>query len=67
MVTIGPAWELRMEDKLGSTKVSKLADLAILERNIMYLEAPEELPKTKVFPTVVDGRFRHRDERTSNA
>jgi len=67
VVTIGPAWELRVEDKLGSIRIGKVADLAILERNIMFLEAPEELPKFQVLPAMVDGRFRHRDERTSNA
>jgi len=56
-VTIGPAWQLRMEDKIGSIKVGKLADLVILERNIMDLESPEELLDTKVLTTMVDGRI----------
>ncbi len=56
-VTIGPAWQLRMEDKIGSIEVGKLADLVILERNIMDIKDPEELLKVKVLSTMVDGRI----------
>jgi predicted amidohydrolase YtcJ len=56
-VTIGPAWQLRMEDKIGSIKVGKLADFVILDRNIMELKTPEELLETKVLATMVDGQF----------
>ena len=60
-VTIGPAWQLRMEDKIGSIEVGKLADLVILERNIVDLESPEELLDIEVLATMVDGKFRHRE------
>lgn len=60
-VTINPAWQLRMEDKLGSLEVGKLADIVILDRNILELDSPEELLTTTVQATIMDGQFRHRD------
>ncbi|MXN63867.1 amidohydrolase family protein [Stappia sp. GBMRC 2046] len=60
-VTIGPAWQLRMEDKIGSIEVGKLADFVILDRNILELDDPEELLETRVLATIMDGAFRHRD------
>jgi len=32
-MTIDAAWQLRMEDKIGSLEVGKYADLVVLEKN----------------------------------
>ena len=60
-VTINPAWQLRMEDKLGSLEVGKYADIVVLDRNLFDVESPEEILDTRVQATMMDGVFRHRD------
>ena len=32
-ITIAPAWQMRMEDKIGSIEVGKYADLVVLEQS----------------------------------
>lgn len=52
------AWFLRMEDKIGSIEVGKLADLAVLDRD--YFTVPEaDIKKIRSVLTVVDGRIVH--------
>ena len=55
-VTIEPAWQLRMEDKIGSLEVGKLADIVVLESNpfdvdVMLIE------EIDVLMTMMDGEF----------
>ncbi|MCA0894555.1 amidohydrolase [Microbulbifer agarilyticus] len=59
-VTLGGAYEARMEDKVGSIEVGKYADLVILERNIFDVK-PSEIADTKVVGTMMDGKFTFRD------
>ncbi|MBY6191714.1 amidohydrolase [Microbulbifer agarilyticus] len=59
-VTLGGAYEARMEDKVGSIEVGKYADLVILEKNIFDVK-PSEIADTKVVGTMMDGRFTFRD------
>ena len=54
--TINPAWQFRMEDKIGSIEVGKYADLVILEKNLFDVK-PREISKVKVLATMMDGRF----------
>lgn len=56
--TIIPAWQLRMEDKIGSLEVGKLADLVVVDRNPLELK-PTELADVKVLATMLDGKFTH--------
>ena len=49
------SWFLRMEDKLGSIEVGKLADVAVLDRD--YFTVPEaDIKKIRAALTVVGGR-----------
>ena len=52
------SWFLRMEDKLGSIEVGKLADVAVLDRD--YFTVPEaDIKKVRAVLTVVGGRVVH--------
>jgi predicted amidohydrolase YtcJ len=56
--TLGPAYQLRMERDVGSIEVGKLADLIVLERNLFEV-APQEIHKTEVLMTLMNGEVRH--------
>ncbi len=56
--TLGAAYQLRMEDKVGSIEPGKLADLVVLERNIFDLD-PHDIAATKVTMTMMNGRITH--------
>lgn len=55
-VTINPAWQMRMEDKIGTIEVGKYADLVILEKNLFDVP-PESITNVKVVATMMGGRF----------
>lgn len=58
-VTINPAWQLFMENKVGSLEVGKLADLAVLSDNPMKTE-PDRLDRIRIIETYRSGRrFSH--------
>lgn len=57
--TLNGAYQLRMEDKIGSIKVGKLADLIVLEKNLFEV-APHDIGKVNVALTMMDGRITHR-------
>ena len=59
-MTIDAAWQLRMEDKVGSLEAGKLADIAILDGNPFEVE-PTAIKDIDVLATMMDGRFTHRD------
>ncbi len=59
-VTIYPAAQQAMEDKIGSIEVGKYADLVVLDQDITAVE-PREISNIKVLGTLMDGRFTHRD------
>ena len=61
-ITIDAAWQLRMEDKIGSLEVGKLADLVILDESPLDV-APEEIAEIDVLMTMMDGRITHMVER----
>lgn len=52
--TIDAAYQLRMEDEIGSLQVGKKADLVILDRNLFETDA-YEIHKTRVVLTMMDG------------
>ena len=58
--TMGGAYQARMEDKVGSLEVGKLADLVVLEKNLFDVE-PRDISEVKVLATMMDGKFTHRD------
>ncbi len=53
--TINGAYVGKDEDSLGSIEPGKLADLAILDTDILACD-PADIAKTKVLTTIVDGR-----------
>lgn len=53
--TAGSAYGTFREHELGTLEVGKLADIAVLERNLFAIPA-EEIPDTKVQLTIVDGK-----------
>ncbi|ORB27550.1 amidohydrolase [Mycolicibacterium parafortuitum] len=57
--TLGAAYQLRLEDKVGSVEAGKLADLIVLDRNIFEI-APHDIHAAKVTLTMMNGRVRHR-------
>ncbi|MEX0281606.1 MAG: amidohydrolase [Arenibacterium sp.] len=59
-VTLYPAAQQDMQDKIGSIEVGKYADLVVLDRDITTV-APRDISEIKVLGTVMDGRFTHRD------
>ncbi len=58
-VTIDAAWQLAMDDKIGSLEVGKLADIVVLDNNPFDVK-PTEIAEIGVDYTMMDGRFTHR-------
>ncbi len=56
--TLGPAYQLGLEKKVGSIEVGKLADLVVLDRNLFEV-ASHDIHKTKVAMTIMNGQVRH--------
>jgi predicted amidohydrolase YtcJ len=57
--TINAAYELHDDAMVGSLEVGKLADLIIVDRNLLKIP-PEEIAKTQVLETIVGGRIVYR-------
>ncbi|PPQ71871.1 hypothetical protein CVT24_006887 [Panaeolus cyanescens] len=57
-MTIDPAYASFTESSLGSLEKGKLADYAVLSQDIMSVPV-EEIMKTKVLATVIDGNVVH--------
>lgn len=57
--TIGSAYCIGMEDRLGTLEAGKLADLIVLDQNLFALK-PEEIRDTNVVLTIVDGEIVYR-------
>jgi len=56
--TINGAELLRMEDQIGTLEAGKLADLIVLDQNLVEID-PKQIHKTKVLMTMMDGTVRH--------
>jgi predicted amidohydrolase YtcJ len=54
-VTIDAAYELHEDEATGSLVVGKFADLIVLDRNPLKVQA-EDIAKTQVLETVVGGK-----------
>jgi hypothetical protein len=52
--TIDAAYQLHMEDEIGSIEVGKKADLVVLDQNLFEIDA-YEIHKTTVLLTMMDG------------
>lgn len=60
--TLGAAYQIRMDDKVGSVEVGKLADLIVLDRNILEGD-PHDIHKAAVTMTMMNGQIRHEIKR----
>lgn len=56
--TLGAAYQLRMDDQVGSIEVGKLADLIVLDRNILKSD-PHDIHKAKIELGMMNGKIRH--------
>jgi len=55
-MTTEAAWQLRMEDKIGSLEVGKYADIVVLDNNPFDVDKME-ISKINVLKTMMNGRF----------
>lgn len=53
-MTIDAAWQLHMEDKIGSLKVGKYADFVVVDKNPLKIES-NKLENIKVLQAFVNG------------
>ncbi len=58
MVTINAAWIDHRENDTGSIELGKLADLAVLDRNLFEI-APEDISETQTMLTLFGGQVVH--------
>lgn len=56
--TLGAAYQIRLDDKVGSIEVGKLADLIVLDRNIFEID-PHDIHQARVDITMMNGRVCH--------
>lgn len=56
--TIDPAYQLRLEQQIGSIEVGKQADLVVLDKNLFDVE-PHRIHDVKVTATMMNGRLTH--------
>ncbi|TFV60754.1 amidohydrolase [Mycobacterium sp. PS03-16] len=56
--TLGAAYQIRMDDRVGSVEVGKLADLIVLDHNIFEID-PHDIHAAQVTMTMMNGEFRH--------
>jgi predicted amidohydrolase YtcJ len=56
--TLSAAYQIRLDQKVGSIEVGKLADLIVLDRNLFEAK-PHEVHQAKVLLTLMNGKVRH--------
>lgn len=56
--TINGAYQLRLENEIGSIEVGKKADLIVLGANLFEID-PHDIHRTPVLLTLMDGKARH--------
>ncbi len=59
--TINNAYEMRLEDKIGSIEVGKYADLTIFEENLFEID-PYTIHNVKIHETIMDGVTRYKNK-----
>lgn len=59
--TYGSACAASMEHDTGTLAPGKLADIAVLDRNL-FAVVPEQIPDTKVVMTIMDGKIVYQSE-----
>lgn len=59
--TLNNAYEMRLEDKIGSIEVGKYADLTIYEQNLFEID-PYTIHDVKIYETIMDGVTRYKKD-----
>lgn len=59
--TVAPAWQMGMEDVIGSLEVGKYADIAIWQKNLRDIAPENMIEEAIVIGTLLNGEFTHRD------
>ncbi len=59
--TVAPAWQMGMEDVIGTLEVGKYADIAIWDKNLREIDAENMIAEAIVVGTLLNGEFTHRD------
>ncbi|TPG32539.1 amidohydrolase [Mycolicibacterium hodleri] len=54
--TLGAAYQIRLDDKVGSLEVGKLADMIVLDKNVLQID-PHDIHQTKVTMTMMNGKI----------
>ncbi|MBS4074112.1 amidohydrolase [Ameyamaea chiangmaiensis] len=65
-ITMNSSWELRSDDQTGSLESGKLADLIVLDRNVLRVPA-DDIANTHVMLTMVGGHIVYSDGRVAPA
>ena len=55
-LTINAAWQIKMENKIGSIKPGKYADFVIIDQNPMMVD-PDKIKDIHVLQTIVNGNI----------
>ncbi|WP_404824993.1 amidohydrolase [Mycolicibacterium gadium] len=56
--TLGAAYQIRLDDRVGSLEVGKLADMIVLDKNILEVD-PHDIHRARVTMTMMNGQVRH--------
>ncbi|OBB59478.1 twin-arginine translocation pathway signal protein [Mycobacterium sp. 852013-51886_SCH5428379] len=56
--TLGAAYQIRLDDKVGSLEAGKFADMIVLDRNIFEID-PHEIHAATISLTMMNGQVRH--------
>ncbi len=59
--TMAPAWQMGMDDVIGSLEVGKYADMAIFEKSLRDIKPENLITQAKVVGTLLGGQFTHRE------
>ena len=59
--TVAPAWQMRMEDVIGTLEIGKYADIAIWEKNLREIAPENMIEEANVIGTLLNGEFTHRE------
>ncbi|MBG6158705.1 putative amidohydrolase YtcJ [Labrenzia sp. EL_159] len=59
--TVAPAWQMGMEDVIGSLEVGKYADIAIFQKSLRDIAGANMIEEAVVAGTLLNGEFTHRD------
>ncbi|WP_158021989.1 amidohydrolase [Flammeovirga pacifica] len=60
-ITIFPAWQARMEDKIGTIEVGKYADFVILDKNVFEVGL-RDIADIKINATIMGGKYTFKKE-----